>query len=80
MTTLRFHRSIYAGTAVDEAVKGFATFAEFELVEEPEHWVVKLTASDAARERRIAGELGNWALGLSVQRGGAEKKLVEASA
>ena len=74
MTTLRFHRSLYSGAAVDEAVKGFASFAEFELLEEPDHWVVKLTAADAARERRVAGELGNWALGLSVQRGGPEPK------
>jgi len=71
MTVLRFHRSLYLGTAVDEAVKGFATFAEFELSEEPEHWVVKLTHADVDRERRVAGELGNWALGLSVQKGGA---------
>ena len=70
MTQLRFHREIYRGTAVDEAVKRFAAFAEFALAEETDHWVVQLTAKDPAREARIAGELGNWALGLTVQKRG----------
>jgi hypothetical protein len=64
---LRFHRDVYAGTAVDEAVKTYASFASFELREEPRHWVVRLTSADAARERRVAGELGNYALGLTVR-------------
>ena len=70
MTELRFHREIYRGTALDEAVKVFAKFATFELAEEPEHWVVKLTAKSAARERQVAGELGNYALGLAIKNGG----------
>jgi hypothetical protein len=93
MTQLRFHRQIYRGTAVDEAVKSFGAFADFALTEEPDYWVVQLTAKDpdpsgqaprhslgaadsprsaqlAARERKIAGELGNWALGLTVQKRG----------
>jgi hypothetical protein len=67
VTVLRFHRSVYAGRSVDEAVKRFNGFAAFELTEEPEHWVVQLTAADAARERLVAGELGNFALGLTIQ-------------
>ncbi len=68
MIELKFHREIYRGTAVDEAVKRFGTFAEFELAEEKDYWVVKLTARDPEREQKIAGELGNWALGLTVQK------------
>jgi len=67
--TLRFHRTIYDGKAVDEAVKRFSGFAAFELVEEPQHWVVTLSAGDGARERQIAGELGNFALGLTIKNG-----------
>ena len=67
MTELRFHRQIYRGTAVDEAVKRFAAFAAFELREEPDYWIVQMTARDPAKEKKIAGELGNWALGLTVQ-------------
>jgi hypothetical protein len=68
VTALRLHRSIYAGEAVDEAVKRFQPFGVFELREEPDHWVVEIHGGE--RERRIAGELGNYALGLTVKRGG----------
>jgi hypothetical protein len=68
VTLLRFHRAIYAGKAVDEAVKRFAAFAAFELREEPEHWVVQLSAP--SRERQVAGELANYALGLTVRNRG----------
>jgi hypothetical protein len=68
MTELKFHKSVYSGKAVDEAVKRFHAFAEFSLREEPEHWVVALSVADQTRERRVAGELGNFALGLTVQK------------
>ena len=71
MTELRFHREIYEGNSVDEAVKRFAAYGSFELAEEPQHWVVKLTCQSAAREAAVAGELGNCALGLTIQNRGA---------
>ena len=74
MTEVRFHREIYRGTAVDEAVKVFAPHASFELAEEPAHWVVRITGQSAARERRIAGELGNYALGLTIKARGSDEK------
>jgi hypothetical protein len=67
VTELRFSRAIYRGTAVDEAARQFADRVQIALVEEPEHWVVRLAAGSPARERAAAGELGNWALGLTVQ-------------
>jgi hypothetical protein len=70
MTELRLHRELYDGPAIDEAVKLYARFGTFELAEEPEHWVVRLTAKSDARERQLAGELGNYALGLTVQQRG----------
>lgn len=70
MRELRFHREVYRGEAVGESVKLFDRFADFELSEEDEHWVVRLTAKDPARERRIAGEFGNYALGLTIRRMG----------
>lgn len=72
MTELKFHRQLYSGEAVDQAVKAFAGHAAFELQETDEHWVVRLTARDPALQRRLQGELGNYALGLTVQRGGAK--------
>jgi hypothetical protein len=70
MTELRFRRDLYAGEAVDEAVKVFAAHAEFDLSEATDAWVVRLTARRPERARRLAHELANYALGLTIQRGG----------
>ena len=68
MIELRFHRDLYAGASVDEAVKAYARFAEFQLREEPGEWVVQITARTPEREKKVARELGNMALGLTVRR------------
>ncbi len=70
MIELRLHREIYPGTAVDEAVKVFARYGKFTLVEETTHWVVKVDAKTDARAKQLAAEVGNYALGLTVKRGG----------
>lgn len=80
MIELKFHREIYAGPSVDEAVKIFAAYATFELEEEPAHWRVRITAASSDRERRIAGEFGNYALGLTIKSGGAAASQKKASA
>lgn len=67
MIALHFHRELYAGVAIDEAVKRYAGFAEFALEESPEAWVVRITGKSDARERRVARELANMALGLTVR-------------
>ena len=73
MTELRLHRDLYAGTAVDSAVKTYARFAAFELLEEPTHWVVRVTAKSPERETQIVRELANHALGTTIrERGGAQ--------
>jgi hypothetical protein len=64
---LRLHRDVYRGTAIDEAVKVFDGYATFELVEDAAHWVVKITGTTNERERRVAGELANYALGLTIK-------------
>lgn len=71
MIVLRFHRELYRGTSLDETVKLFARHATFALREEQDAWVVELSADTPDRERRIAGELGNYALGLTIKAGGA---------
>ena len=68
---LRFARELYAGEAVDEACKRFARFATFDLRQEPDHWVVVVTPKRPAQARALVGRLQNFALGLTVQRGGA---------
>ncbi len=68
---LRFHKQVYAGEAVDEAVKAFANFAAFELKSEDDAWVVELTSNNPAMADRLRNEFCNYALGLTIQRGGA---------
>ena len=68
MIELRFHRDLYAGVAVDEAVKAYARFAEFQLEEAPGEWIVRITARTSDREKKVARELGNMALGLTVRK------------
>jgi hypothetical protein len=66
---LKLHRAIYRGESVDEAIKALAAYAQLERAEEAEHWIVRVTATTPARERRVAGEIGNRALGLTVRTG-----------
>ena len=72
MIELRFHRELYDGNALDEAMQVFGAHATFERAEEPAHWIVRVTGLDPSREKRIAGELANYALGLTIgSRGGS---------
>jgi hypothetical protein len=68
---LRFHREIYAGEAIDAAVKAFDGLASFDLAEETEYWVVRLSEYEEERVGEIAGEFANHALGLTIERRGA---------
>jgi hypothetical protein len=67
VTELRLHRDLYPTAAVDRAIGVYAPHATIERRDEPSHWVVAITARSPERERRVAGELGNYALGLTVK-------------
>ena len=67
MKELRFHRELYRGESVDEALKIFDRFATFERAEEDDYWVVRIEGGSPARERRVADELANYALGLTIR-------------
>ena len=69
MIERRFHRDLYPTAAVDGAVKVFEGFARFELADEGDYRVVRITAKRAEREQKVAQELGNFALGLTRQGG-----------
>lgn len=69
MKELRFHRDLYPGTALDAAIKTYDEWAEIQREESATHWIVKISAGNPAAERQIAGELANYALGLTVREG-----------
>ncbi|MCH9682787.1 MAG: HxsD-like protein [Deltaproteobacteria bacterium] len=66
MKELRFHRDLYSGDAVDRAVETFEGWADVARTESPTHWIVQISGRSPAAERRIAGELSNFALGLTA--------------
>jgi hypothetical protein len=66
VTLVRLQRDLYTGAAVDAAVSVYEGFAALERADDPSHWVVRVVAPSPERERRIAGELGNYALGVTV--------------
>ena len=67
MTTLRFHRSIYASTAIAEAVAMFAEYGQVRVDDsDPERIIVHVAAAEQAEDEMLAGAFGNYALGASV--------------
>ncbi|MGH7440244.1 MAG: hypothetical protein ACRENE_31515, partial [Polyangiaceae bacterium] len=57
------------GEAVDEAIKTYGSFGTFERVDPApgvDYWTVRVTAASPSRERKVAGEVANCALGLTV--------------
>jgi hypothetical protein len=66
MRELRLRRALYRAAAVEEAVGIYATYATLERCDDEGHWGVRISGPSAERERRIAGELANYALGLTV--------------
>lgn len=67
---LKFHRELYAGEAVDEAVQRYRKHIEVEMHELPDVWHLRLRSIKPGLTRRVAHELANYALGLTIQRGG----------
>ncbi|MCS6902439.1 MAG: HxsD-like protein [Myxococcales bacterium] len=74
MITLTFHKELYDGFALDEALKVYERFGTLERAEEEGRWVIRVTATSAPREERLARELSNYALGLTIERGGQARK------
>jgi len=67
LTALRLHRALYEGSALDRALEVFAPYGTLERRDDDSHFVATITARTPQRERRIAGELGNYALGLTTK-------------
>lgn len=70
MNTLRFHKTLYAGEAVDAALQRFGRFASFQTRDDDDYWIVEVQANRAEQQALIERELGNFALGLTIERGG----------
>lgn len=69
MRECRLHKDIYSAEAVAGAVEVYTRFAEITVGDEGEHRVVRVAGKTPARERKVALELANYALGLTRQQG-----------
>lgn len=76
MIELAFHKDLYDAGALGEATTTYARFGTLEQVDDGARWLVRVTAGSPARERRIADELSNFALGLTIERASAGNKEV----
>ncbi len=64
---LRLHRGLYGGAAIDEAIALYAGHAKIERRDEGEHILLSVDSERPGRARKVARELGNYALGLTIQ-------------
>lgn len=67
MIEKRFHVDLYDGKAVDAAVKVYEAYGSFQLEESPDAWTVRVTAHEGIDEQQLADELGNYALGTTIE-------------
>lgn len=67
MRTLRFHRELYRFESVDAAMGVYERFATITKKDDGDHRVLEIEAASPERERRIADELANYALGLTIR-------------
>ncbi len=73
MTELRFKTDLYSGFAIDSAVKVYGEYADFDLEKTDEEYIVRFTPTGDFPADAIADELGNYALGATVEERGTEK-------
>lgn len=71
MSEVRFHRTLYASTAVDRAIALYEKHATIARAESGDHVLVTIESSKPGRAERVARELANYALGLTIQARGA---------
>jgi hypothetical protein len=66
VTDLRFHRELYVEKAIDDAIALYAAHATIEKKDDGAYVTVSVASDRPGRADRVARELGNYALGLSI--------------
>lgn len=69
---LRLHRDLYVGSAIDQALELYGAHARIARADEGEHVVLRIESARPGRAERVARELANYALGLTIQARGVE--------
>ena len=69
--TLRLHSDLYVAAAIDEAIGLYRNHAEITRTDENGYTVLSIASQRPARAEKVAKELANYALGLTIQARGA---------
>ncbi len=73
MIELRFQHDLYDAAALDEAIAVYGPYGTLDVTRDAGGSVVRVTsAADGVDERTLAAELGNYALGKSIEKARAE--------
>ncbi|MCC6217108.1 MAG: hypothetical protein IT376_19775 [Polyangiaceae bacterium] len=67
MIELKLHRDLYARAAVDAAVAAFGDYAQVDLEPRDDAYVLRCAAVGDTDEAQLVLELGNFALGLTIE-------------
>jgi len=67
VSELRLHRELYLASAIEEAIGLYAAHAEITRGDEGDHVVLRIASARPGRAVRVARELSNYALGLTIQ-------------
>lgn len=67
MIELRFPGDLYDADAVSAAIEAFSPFADCERESADDGLLVRIKSKGAHEEGRIADELANFALGLTIE-------------
>ncbi len=70
MIELSFHRDLYSELAVQEAAQAFAAVADIDSERSGEAIILRVESRYPKHERRILGELKNYVLARTIDRGG----------
>lgn|GEM_PF-953455 len=68
---LRLHSELYVNAAIEEAIGLYRNHAEITRTEEGPYTMLSITSPRPARAEKVAKELANYALGLTIQARGA---------
>jgi hypothetical protein len=64
--TLRLHRELYVEKAIDDAIALYAAHATIAKADDGAYVTVSVASDRPGRADRVARELGNYALGLTI--------------
>jgi hypothetical protein len=63
-----FHAELYDGAAVADATATYGDWGSFQVERTADSIVVRVTAREGIDEATLADELGNYALGLTIEK------------